>query len=523
MKPKKNQFKQYVLLLIIVSTVIRAFIAANIELGNDEVYYRLYALYPDWSHFDHPLMVGWVIQFFSLNLLFDSEFFLRLGSIVFGAINIWLMFRIGTTIKNERTGFYASFLYVGSIYATVITGIFILPDTPLSLFWLLGIYLMVKTLPEGPENKRSRINIVVLGFVLGLGMLSKYTTVFLWLGVGFFILIYKREWFKSASLYIALFISLICVLTVLIWNFQNDFISFTFHGSRVDVSGQGLNSDSFLREIAGEFFYNNPINFFLIILAIVSIIEGKLRVAKPYIRLILLSTFPLIFIFLGFSFFRDTLPHWSAPAYTTLIVLAAAWLDQYKIKTIRNGYLTASVALILVVLIFGYIQIEHGVLNLGGEEKYETIGRQDPTLDMYGFRQVGEAFEEIVARDIIENIMPENSAFIGDNWYPLANYDYYAASPIGMKSYGISDLDHLHKYAWINSINGGFKPGMSGYYITDSKHYHQPNTDFRYLFESVEPADTIQIYRNGVVVKRAFIWRMKNMVKLPEDPFLESP
>jgi len=127
---EQKKIRNYLLLLITISTLIRAFIAASIELGNDEVYYRLYALFPDWSHFDHPLMIGLTIQFFSLDLLLDSELFIRFGSIVFGAINTWIIYLIGRTVKNDRTGFYAALLYTASIYAFIITGVFILPDTP---------------------------------------------------------------------------------------------------------------------------------------------------------------------------------------------------------------------------------------------------------------------------------------------------------------------------------------------------------------------------------------------------------
>ena len=80
--------------LIVVSTIVRGVLAAIIEFGNDEVYYWTYALYPDLSHFDHPPMVGFVIQMFSLDLLFQDEFFIRLGSIVFGAIDTYLVFII---------------------------------------------------------------------------------------------------------------------------------------------------------------------------------------------------------------------------------------------------------------------------------------------------------------------------------------------------------------------------------------------------------------------------------------------
>jgi len=54
---------RYLYLLILVSLACRGFIAGMIELGNDEVYYLTYARFPDLSHFDHPPMVGLVIQF----------------------------------------------------------------------------------------------------------------------------------------------------------------------------------------------------------------------------------------------------------------------------------------------------------------------------------------------------------------------------------------------------------------------------------------------------------------------------
>lgn len=188
------KYSRYLIILIVISTAIRMFIAATIELGNDEVYYRLYALYPDLSHFDHPPMVGLIIQLFSLNLLLHSAFFLRLGAIVIGAFNIWLIYRIGKTIKNERTGFYAAFLYVASIYASIISGTFILPDTPQGLFWILSIYLMLYMLPNEPSEKNVRYLFPLLGLTLGLGILSKYTTVFLWLGIFLYFVFYRRDW-----------------------------------------------------------------------------------------------------------------------------------------------------------------------------------------------------------------------------------------------------------------------------------------------------------------------------------------
>jgi hypothetical protein len=106
---------------------------------------------------------------------------------------------------------------------------------------------------------------------------------------------------------------------------------------------------------------------------------------------------------------------------------------------------------------------------------------------------------------------------VGNFWFPLANFDYYAASPIGMKSYGVGRLDQIHKYAWINRENGGFKKGMDAYYITTTRDYRSPYGNLDSYFEEILPADTIPIFRNGKIAKKAFLYRLKNLQKIPVD------
>ena len=192
MKIKQQNINKCLILLLSVSALLRGFLAFFLEFGNDEVYYWTYALYPDWSHFDHPPMVGWFIQLFSCNLLFTSEFFLRLSSVVFMTLNTYLIYLIGKQVKNEQTGFYAALLYTASVYVFVITGIFILPDTPLVLFTLLAVLQFVRYF----QNEKNK-HLLLAGLFAGLAMLSKYSAVFIWLGIGMYIIFYSRKEFKN--------------------------------------------------------------------------------------------------------------------------------------------------------------------------------------------------------------------------------------------------------------------------------------------------------------------------------------
>ena len=525
--PDNKKIRQLLFILIGVSTLVRAFLAATLEFGNDEVYYYLYALYPDLSHFDHPPMVGIVIQLFTFNLKFDSELFIRFASIVFGSVNTFLVFRIGKKINDEKTGFYAALLYTSSIYAFVITGIFILPDTPQMLFWLLTMCISVDILAKRDISKSDERKMLLAGILIGFGMLSKYTSVYLWVAMGSYIVVYNRLWLKKPSLYFSVLISAILFTPVIYWNVENNFISLGYQGGRVNLLDSGIRPDYFLMEILGEFFYNNPVNFVIIIFALWAYIFKKRHfISKENFRIIALTGLPLIATFIFFSFFRRTLPHWTGPGYTTLIVLAAASIrESVKSKsTLFPKSIKYSLILLFSVLIMGYAQINYGLIWNQNPKfvKYSQIGSKDITLDIFGWRQIGEGFTKFYRKDIAEGNIKKDAVIISYRWFPMANIDYYVARPNHIKVLGIGSLYNIHKYATINRKRGGFHLGMDAYYITTSHDFVHADSVYKEYFDKIEPADTIPVYRGGKLVMNAFIFRMLGMKKLPNDVWVRK-
>ncbi len=528
MRIKEQNINKILIWLLAVSVIVRGILAAWMELGNDEVYYWTYALYPDWSHFDHPPMVGWVIQLFSLNLLFDSELFLRLASVVFMNANTYIIYRIGKELKDALTGLYAALLFTASVYAFVITGIFIMPDTPLMLFWLLAVWMAIKYLKakvpepvEGPTDTNMVLRqaqqprfLLLFGLFAGLAMLSKYSGVFLWVGMALYILIFNRKQLKNPYLYLSLLISAICCTPILYWNIQNGFISFQFHGER--VGGNSINFGTFGTEIAGEFFYNNPVVFILAIIAIIAVLKKKTVMDKSVKRLILCIALPMIVVFWVFSLMRPTLPHWNSPAYVSLILLVAIHLRD---KNTRPGLLPKSIiaalAVLMITLVVGVAEIKTGFIPLDKHTEPEQLGRDDFTLDMYGWRQLGEKFADFREEKIAEGVMKKEDGIVANQWFPLANLDYYVARPLNMRVMGLGWPEFLHKYLWINDKRGGFQLGEDYWFLSDSRYMKDPKETYQWYFKEIELAGVIPIERNGKTVKNYFVYTCKDLMAQP--------
>jgi hypothetical protein len=519
--PANRKFNGLVLLIVVLSVIVRGFFAWTLELGNDEVYYWTYALYPALSHFDHPPMVGFVIQAFTFDLYFDSEFFIRLGAVILGGANTWLIYLIGKVVKDKLTGLFAAMLYNASVYCFVIAGIFILPDTPQLFFWLLSLYMIIVALPDKETTKASRNIIFYVGIPLGLAMLSKYTSVFLWMGVGLYIIFFNRKWLKTAELYISVLISLVIFSPVILWNIENNFISFSFQSARVGIFGSGLRPDYFATEFFGQVFYNNPFNFVLIIMALVALKTKKFSLPDDYTRILLLTSLPLIFVFLFFALFNRTLPHWTGPAYLSLIIIAAAWLSEKAMKPEKAilfpFYIRISMGFLLVGLTIGLFQIKRGIFQTPKTDNPKELGKNDLTLDMYGWRQFAYKFHEFADHDFFSKRMAVTAPIISHRWFPAAHLDYYVARPRGMDLLAIGDLERIHKYAWINRERHELLLDSDAYYITSSRDFQDPAKLFGKYFVFIEKPEIIKIFKRDQHVENFFVYRLRSCLEVPPD------
>jgi 4-amino-4-deoxy-L-arabinose transferase-like glycosyltransferase len=509
--------------LVVVFTIIRLLIASLINLGNDEVYYFTYAVLPDWNHFDHPPLVGIFIRLFTFNLHSNSEVFVRMPGIVAAAVNTWLIAHCGSLAKNRNTGIIAAILYNSSVYTSILSGIFILPDSVQLTFWLAALCVMLRCI-KATGLAGIRRYLLLTGLLIGLATMGKVHGVFLWVGFLGFIAVDHRGLFKSPYLYVSLAITALLVSPILIWNIGNDFITWRFHSERVTVTGAGINLKSFFVTTIGQILYANPFQVTIFMLAGRELGRRKVFADAASVALLLWCSLPIIGCTMLVSLFRDTLPHWSGPGFIGLMLIGAAWADGVILPTINNlprKLIIGSVGLILFVFTVGPILIRcyPGTMS---SAPYPRTGAGDATLDITGWEQLLPAFEKLRNDDVVNGRMQRNAPMVVHKWFPGSHIYYHVACPLGMRTVGVGKLEDLHQFAWLNAIYGQVAAGSDAWYITPSNNFTDPAVQFAGQFERFEKAGTITQRRNGHVARYWYIYKLKTAQQNLGNPIARS-
>ena len=494
--------------LIITGILARCIVAGSVQFGNDEVYYWTYSQHLQWNYFDHPPMVALLIRLTTFNLsLQQAELFVRLGAIICSAFATWFLYKAVSNISDERAAFFAALLYNASLYGCIITGVFILPDSPQMFFWTASLFVLSKLIVS---EKSPTAYWIFFGMLTGLTIMSKIHGVFIWTGLFLYILLRRRKWLGLWQLYLSLFICLIIVSPFFLWNLQNNFITYQYHSSRLE--GIKFKGDNFTREIFGEIFYNNPINVVLTFIALSWFLKNVKTIKNEFLILCLLISIPMIVLLLVLAMFNDTLPHWTGPAYITLLPVAAIYLSQTKIHNKIPRVVQFSLAFTVFVVVLGVLAINFYPGTLGKRNSLARFGEGDVTLDMYGWNVAFQKIDSLVTADAENGLMPHDAQFVSNKWYPAAHIDYYIARPLHKFVFGIGEMNDLHHYEWLNEPRWKDHPFHDAYCVFPSDYSCNVKTFYAGIFTSIDSVETFPIYRNNRICKYFSVYRLKNIL-----------
>jgi len=423
----------YTLVLIVLTLFCRLMIAAFTGLGVGESYYTRGAEYLQLSYFDQPPLFFW-IGGLAMRLLGENTFALRFPSIVMFSGTTWFVYLIGKRLFNEWTGFFAAFLMNISFVFSVCVGCWFQPDAPLLFFWLACTYCIIQIVfpkENGNDVSTLRNNYktycwwILAGVMMGLASLSKYHVIFLLAGVLFFFLFNteQRHWIWHPGPYIALFINCIFLLPVLIWNYQNDWISFAFQGARAESGGEfTLHFDWFFTSIAGQTMWLLPWIWGPLVWQVPRLCKTTQASAFCFWT----ALWPIVF-FTSVALWSNPQGHfhWQAPGYMMLFLPLGAAVDSNlstcgRLYKMTRVWLVTSTIVIFFITTLLAVHMTTGIWTFYGPKwaAQKFANKYDPTMD-------GIDYEDIRARFEQEGWMNKKNLFVGvTRWWLAGKVDW---------------------------------------------------------------------------------------------------
>ena len=173
---------------LLVTLAVKLVLAWVLPMSGDEAYFIVWAKHPDFGFYDHPPMVGWVLQF----MLFfgSSEVVLRLPSILVAVL------------------YLVSPLNVLNVLVTT--------DTPLILLAFLSAVVLFKAL-----QKNGMAWYALSGVLFGMAFLSKYFAVLLGLAYVAYFMFSEKSVQKTKGFVLLFLVALPFALVNFYWNYTH--------------------------------------------------------------------------------------------------------------------------------------------------------------------------------------------------------------------------------------------------------------------------------------------------------------
>ncbi len=485
------------ILLHLFVSIIRIFyiLIDHIDLSTEEAQYWLWSKNLDLSYYSKPPLIAY-LNAVSTAFLGDTEIGVRINAVAIGFLAGVITYIFAEYLfKDKKLAFFSSFFVIG-IPAFDIASIIFLTDTPLLLFWILTSLFFFKAVIENRKK-----DWILTGVFAGLGFLSKYSMVFFLPVALIYLLLFERKTFFNRWFYYSIFIASLFTLPVIVWNIQNDFVTFKhvahLEGAHIKQISLEKSISYIIEYISGQIVLNS---IFLLPFFIFALYKGIKQIKNKEIFYL---WFPAVFVFLIFlyiSFKKRVEANWPAFSYATFYILTAFYI--YSKRWFKSFFLGFSGSMFFI-LIFFYSPI---IDKLGLTDLYPP--EKDMTKRLVGWEDLGSRVYRIIKDNKLENY------FIFSNSYHIASElaFYVEGKP---QTYCINLGRRMNQFDLWKGIEQFEGKGYYGIYVSDKP------ADERVLqgFEKLVYKEIFPVYYRGKVVRKHYIYLLYNLIHIEEQSF----
>ena len=466
--------------LILGSAFLHLAYLANtcrLDLAPDEAHYWDWSRpeHLDWSYYSKGPLVAYLIRggcafagSWSVEHTGNLTLAVRLPAVVCGSLLLVSLYLI--TVQVYRSEMLAvaviglaltlPLIAVGSSLMTI--------DAPYTCCWGWALVLGHRAIFRG-----SSWAWLLLGLVLGLGMLAKYTMI-VWIpSAALFLLTtpaYRRLlWSRGFGRMLA--VAGFCCLPILIWNAQHDWVTFRHVLGLSGLHDMVQPSDEPrihwlgpLRYLGGQCALLLVYWFVVWLLAMIAHRPGC--ESDKGVRYLWWLSAPMFLMFLAFSPKTDGGEmNWPVTAYLSGLVLVTAWLARqfddprrwYRAVTEINLGLACAFGLAATVFMHHSEWLYPLLTRLAGEPSSANpfpLRRFDPTCRLRGWRTLAAAVDDLRTRLIQEEDC--EPVLAGSNWGVPGELGVYCSGHPHAYSLGPIMGDRHSQYdVWFNPLDNG--------------------------------------------------------------------
>ena len=492
-----------VLVIIAVGTLFRIVAGWGIGLGFGESYYFSAALRPSMGYLDQPPLA---ILTASLSMYLTGAvgpLVIRLPFIIMFALTTWLIFLLGKRLFGPWSGFYAALLFNLSAVFTLTTAIFFQPDGPLMLFWLLSVLCLLKIFFDSPVE-HPYFWWAATGVTLGLTLLSKYHAIFIIFGAGMFAITFRNErhWIWHPGSYMAMVIALIIFSPTIIWNYQNNWISFVWQGSR-GLDYQGIRIDWLIRSILGQAVWLLPWIWAPLLWELFKNFrrgpQSKERWFIAWMAVAPIAFFTLTAAYAPLGYHS----HWLAPGYLMLFLSLGDTLHKRLLQGDKKSrqWLVGSLVFTCVALTFVTTHAATGWSRILIPQvlKKKLEKAKDPSVESFDYSTLEAAFTK-------HGLFEKKDLFVFTNrWFQSGKVDYALK---GKRPVLCLNPDDPRSFAF------WYKPeewlGKDGILVSSKKFLNDPASYYGNYFSKIEFLGTVEIPRGKYIEETLYLHYMHN-------------
>jgi hypothetical protein len=377
--------------------------ACPLDLAPDEAHYWDWSRHLDWSYYSKGPLVAYLIRAgcalaggWSRSLTATEMLGVRLPAVMCGSLLLICLY-ILTAQVYRREGLALAVVALALTSPVVVAGSSLMTiDAPYTCCWGLALVLGYQAV-----FRSSCWAWPVLGCVVGMGILAKYTMI-LWIpSAGIFLLTTPafRPLLLRPGFWIMTVVAAAFCFPILLWNMGHDWVSLRHVSGQAGLQDrQGILWLGPFEFVVAQFLV--LLGFWFIAWGTAMIVHRPWREADLGLHYLWWMSAPMFLVFFLFSLQTHEEPNWPVTAYLSGLVLATGWL-QRRLQSPSGPRRTATLAglgcscvlgLSVIVLMHHSEWLGPALARLSGPATPQhplPRRRFDPTCRLRGWQTLG--------------------------------------------------------------------------------------------------------------------------------------